>query len=65
MVKQSKGTRITISLSGGDHAELSAIAEKYDASMSWVARQAIADFLDRHRTGDMQLPLNLPRTGVR
>lgn len=51
--------RITVSLSPRDHTELAALAERCDVSLSWVARQAISEFLERHAKGELQLPLNL------
>lgn len=59
MARQKKGTRITVSLPENDHAELTALANQCDVSLSWTIRQAIADFLKRHRTGELQLPLDL------
>lgn len=61
MVNTKKVERITVSLPVDDHARLSVLADECDASLSWVARQAIADFLKRHEAGDVQLPLNLPK----
>lgn len=53
------GPRITISLSAGDHAALSAMAERCDVSLSRLTRQAISEFLARNDEGDLQLPLKL------
>lgn len=55
-----KSTRITISLEDKEHGELCALSEQYDVSLSWLARQAVSEFLDRYGQGEMQLPLNLP-----
>ena len=57
-----KGQRITVSLSESDHAALSALAEHYDVSLSWITRKAITDFLERHENEELQLPLNLGKT---
>jgi len=54
-----KGQRITVSLSDSDHAALSALAEHYDVSLSWITRKAITDFLERHDKEELQLPLKL------
>jgi len=53
------GPRITVSLPRRDHDAMSALAEKYDVSLSWLCRRATADFLERHAKGELQLPLRL------
>lgn len=45
-----------MSLTERDHALLTAIAEGQDVSLSWVIRQAIADYLDRNRHEEPVLP---------
>ena len=55
-----KSTRITISLPDAEHGELCMLSEQYDVSLSWLARQAVSEFLERYGSGDMQLPLKLP-----
>ena len=63
-----KSTRITISLAEKEHRELCALSEKHDLSMSWLARQAVSEFLKRYEEGEAQLPLTLPaqrKAGVR
>lgn len=57
MVKAKKGPRITVSLSEADHEALQALASKYDVSLSWLTRHAIADFIERQKDGQLQLPL--------
>jgi len=54
--------RLSVNLSPEEHRELAALAEKTRISMAWLGRQAIAEFLERHRSGTTQLPLGLPRT---
>ncbi|WP_340149014.1 ribbon-helix-helix protein, CopG family [uncultured Sneathiella sp.] len=54
-----KGHRITVSLPNSDYAILSALAERYDISLSWLARKAITDFLERYENEEVQLPLGL------
>ncbi len=61
--KSKKGTRLTVSLTDGDHTALSAIAERCNVSMSWVTRQAITEFLEHHKETEIQLPLNLKTKG--
>lgn len=60
-----KGHRITVSLTDSDHAALSALAERHDVSLSWLARKAITDLLEHHENEELQLPLNLKSTGRR
>lgn len=60
-----KGHRITVSLSDTDHAALSALAERHDVSLSWLARKGITDLLEHHEKEELQLPLDLKRTGGR
>lgn len=62
MARQKKGTRITASLPDRDHTELLAMAEHNDVSLSWLARQAITEFLGRYRDASVQLPLHLTAT---
>lgn len=51
--------RITVSLSQRDHDAMSALAKQLDVSLSWLVRRATADFLQRHASGELQLPLHL------
>ncbi len=62
MARQQKGPRITVSLPENDHTELMAMAEHYDVSLSWLARQAITEFIARHENASMQLPMHLTAT---
>ncbi|MBC7298966.1 MAG: CopG family transcriptional regulator [Demequina sp.] len=66
MPRAKKGERITVSLSGRDHASLAELADRYDVSLSWLVRQAVTEFLERSESGEVQLPLQLgPGKGVR
>ena len=38
------------------------MAEKYRASMAWLVRHAVTEFLDRYGSEDLQLPLRLTAT---
>jgi Ribbon-helix-helix protein, copG family len=51
-----KATRLTVSLEEQDYRTLSEIALARDASVSWVIRQAIRQFID----GSPQTPLQTP-----
>jgi predicted HicB family RNase H-like nuclease len=60
---KKKATRITVSLSEGDHTALAAVAERCNVSLSWVTRQAITEFLAHHADSDTRLPLELKPKG--
>ena len=45
------GPRLTVSVTGDDYEALSVLADKDDASISWVIRRAIDEYLRRHRPG--------------
>jgi predicted transcriptional regulator len=52
-----KATRLTVSLEEQDYRVLNEIAVERDASLSWVIRQAIRQFIDSaSQTGDRQVP---------
>ena len=57
--------RISVSLGDKEYKELSALAGKYRISLAWIGRQAVAEFLERYRDRELQLPLNLTRTDER
>ena len=52
--------RISVSLSEQEYRELAALAEKYQISLAWLGRKAIAEFLERYQDQELQLPLILP-----
>lgn len=45
--KRRKATRLTVSLDASDYQVLSQIALASDASMSWVIRKAIRQFVEQ------------------
>jgi hypothetical protein len=53
--------RISINLSAGEYAELSALAERNNLSMAWIGHKAVLDFLLQARTESLQLPLSFNR----
>ncbi len=60
MVAHSRTTiRITVSLPEDDHSALTALAAKHDVSLSWLARQAVSEFLVRQEDGQLPLPLGV------
>lgn len=56
-------TRFSVALNDNEYAELALMAEKHRVSMAWLVRNAVAEFLDRYRDEDSQLPLRLVPTG--
>ncbi|WP_027184796.1 ribbon-helix-helix domain-containing protein [Desulfovibrio inopinatus] len=63
MTKGGKSPRISVSLPDKTYSEMTAIAEKYDISVAWLARHAIADFLSRYESEELQLRLPIPLKG--
>lgn len=55
-------TRVTVSLPEREHAELAALACKYDVSLSWLMRKAVAEFLVQCGEEETQLTRKLPST---
>lgn len=43
--------RITVNLSDGEHRELGTLSRKHRVSLAWLGRQAIIDFLAKHKDG--------------
>jgi len=43
------GPRVTVSVTPGDYATLSTLAEKHEVSVSWVVRRAIHEYLRWHQ----------------
>jgi len=60
-VDSKKKPRISVSLPDHEYVEMSALSDKHDVSMAWLARQAITEFLERHRNEPLQLPLTFRR----
>lgn len=54
--------RLSVNLSDSEFRELMALAEQSRVSMAWLGRQAIAEFLERHKDAELQLPLALTNT---
>lgn len=60
------GPRLTVSLTGKDYDDLSALAEKDEVSVSWVVRRAIDEYLESHRQdAEPVLPLRIPQKAER
>ncbi len=52
-------TRFSVALDDQEYAALALVAEEHRISMAWLVRQAVADFLERYRNEETQLPLPL------
>ena len=52
--------RISISLPENEYSELVALSEKHRISLAWLGRQAVAEFLERYESRELQLPLTMP-----
>ena len=57
-----KRPRITVSLSERDHASLTELAERHDVSISWFARQALVEFIEKYKDTQSRLPLHIKKT---
>lgn len=53
--------RISVNLSEAEYKSLNSIANRYRVSMAWLGRHAILDFIERYRTEELQLPLDLSK----
>ena len=51
--------RIAVNLDDSEFAEMAAMAQKNDVSLSWLGRQALLEFLAHYRNSQMNLPLRL------
>ena len=56
-----KGPRITVSLSERDHAALTELAGRHDVSISWCARQAVVEFIEKYKDTQARLPLRIKK----
>lgn len=56
-------TRFSVALHISEYDELATMAEKHRVSMAWLVRNAVAEFLNRYREEDTQLPLRLTPVG--
>ena len=53
--------RISVGLSSTEHTELRELSEKHRVSVAWLGREAIVEFLERSRSKEFQIPLELNR----
>ena len=59
--KNQNGPRMTVSLFERDFTALTRLAERRDVSISWIARQALSEFVEKHYSTDVKLPLRIDR----
>ena len=57
--ESKKRPRISVSLSERDHVALTKLAERHDVSISWAARQALAEFIEKYEDTQARLPLHI------
>ena len=57
----AESSRFTVNLAPGQREALKAIAEHNSASVSYVVRRAIDEFIEKHK--DRQLRLSFPELG--
>lgn len=50
--------RITVNLTAEEYAALSGLSERFQVSLAWLGRRAIADLIERY--GDNPDQLNMP-----
>jgi len=64
MMPRPKGkkvaARLSVGLSQPQHAALTALAEQNEATVAWLIRRAVAEFLERHGSSALSA-LRLPR----
>ena len=53
--------RITVSISAEERDALASLSVKNRVSQAWIARLALAEFLERHQDEQMQLPFTLAK----
>jgi hypothetical protein len=59
--KSKLATRVTVSVDERDHEQLVALADEHRVSLAWLVRYAVADFLERYRQDQLELPLELTK----
>lgn len=53
----AKSPRLSVSLSAAEQAEVQRLADSSNVSCSWVIRQAVVEYLERHAGIQPPLPL--------
>ncbi len=56
--------RLSVGLSQTQHAALTALAEQNEATVAWLIRRAVAEFLERHGSSTRPAP-HLPRRSTK
>jgi predicted transcriptional regulator len=57
----AKSPRLSVSLNAAEQAEVQRLAERSNVSCSWVIRQAVIEYLERHASIQATLPLPMTR----
>jgi hypothetical protein len=61
--KSKLATRVTVSVDERDYEQLALLADEHRVSLAWLVRYAVADFLERYRQDQLELPLELKGGG--
>ena len=48
--------RVTVNLSDDEHSAMSEISEKFDLSLAWLGRRAIADLIEKYTANPDRFP---------
>ena len=48
--------RVSVNLGEQEFEDLAEMSEKYRVSLAWLGRQAIADFIEKHKKEKLELP---------
>jgi hypothetical protein len=59
--KSKLATRVTVSVDERDYEQLALLADEHRVSLAWLVRYAVADFLERYRQDQLELPLELTK----
>ena len=49
--------RITINLDDAEYQALVALAQRFDVSLAWLGRRALADLIEKYSQTETQLPI--------
>jgi predicted transcriptional regulator len=54
--------RITVNLTDAEYATLSKLAERFQVSLAWLGRRALAELVEKYQHRSAQMPLPFTRT---
>ena len=52
--------RITVNLDDAEYQALASLSQRFDVSLAWLGRRALADLIEKYSKADMQLPIPFP-----